>query len=135
MSRIGLHDTVVETLVKMADGNPGALTAMMEIIRDHEDIDPQAFMGGIGAVMLLDTWEIYGSEIYILWNDKCQRNVRKMLMIMRATRMGLFDRDKLRAMASDEMRQIDLDQDEWDELDSKVCGRLDRFKKPESAAV
>jgi hypothetical protein len=130
MSRIELTDTAMDALVKMAEGNPGALTAMMDILKKHEDIDPQGAFGGIGAIMLLDTWEIYGTDIYILYNDKCQRDARKMLMIMRATQMGLFDRVKLCDMAADQMRQIDLDQDEWDELDTKVCAELDQFQKP-----
>lgn len=128
MSRIELTDTGMNMIMKMADGNPGAVSAMMAIIAEHDAIDPQAIMGGVGAVMMLDTWEIYGSDIYILWNDKCGRDVRKMLMIMRSCQMGNFSQSKLNAMAADQTRQVDLTSEEWKEHDDFVCGQLDQFK-------
>ena len=63
MSRIGLTDHPLDMLVKMADGNPGAVGALMDIMAKHDEIDPQAVMGGTGAVMMLDTWGIYGTDI------------------------------------------------------------------------
>lgn len=129
MSRITLEDTGMEMIMKMSDGNPGALTTMMEIIEKHADIDPQAFMGGIGAIMILDTWEIYGTDIYILFNDKCNRDVRRMLMLMRATQLGLFSHSKLQQMAADQMREVNLTDDEWSDLDQKVCEQLEDFAK------
>ena len=129
MSRIELTDSFMISLVKMAEGNPGAITAMMDIIAKHDEIDPQAFMGGMGAVMMLDTWEIYGSDIYVLWNDKCGQDVRKMLMIMRSCQMGNFSHEKLKEMAADQCRQIDLTAEEWQAHDDFVCGELEQFQK------
>ena len=129
MSRIELSDTMQDSIVKMADGNPGAVITMLEIIKNHDAIDPQAMMGGLGAIMILDTWEIYGTDIYILFNDKCGRDVRKMLMLMRATQLGFFSHTKLSAMAADQMREVDLTDDEWADLDKKVCDQLEQFQK------
>jgi len=113
----------------MAEGNPGAISALMETIKEHDSIDHQAFMGGIGAILILDTWEIYGSDIYILFNDKCQRDVRKMLMIMRATQLGHFSHTKLKEMAADQAQKVNITDDEWKELDDKVCDQLKDFKR------
>jgi len=129
MSRITLDDNVMSMIVKMSDGNPGALTAMIEIINKHASIDPQAIMGGIGAIMILDTWEIYGTDIYILFNDKCDRDARKMLMLMRATQLGNFSHVKLQQMASDQMRKINLSDEEWKEQDDYVCSALEDFAR------
>ena len=129
MIRITLEDNVASSIMKMSEGNTGALTAMMEIMDKHNSIDPQASMGGLGAIMTLDTWDIYGSHIYILFNDKCDRDVRKMLMIMRATHLGNFSHVKLKQMAADEMREITLTAEEWQEQDDYVCSRLDDFAK------
>ena len=129
MCRIQLTDTGVDAIAKMSDGNPGAITAMMMIMKEHDSIDPQAMMGGIGAIMILDTWEIYGTEIYILWSDKCDRDVRKMLMLMRATQLGFFSQVKLKQMAEDQMGEVDLTDEERAELDQKVCDRLTDFKR------
>jgi len=131
MSRIKLSDSGVEAISKMSDGNPGSLTAMMELLKEGEVIDPQAFTGGLGKILLLDTFEIYGSSIYILWSDKCQRDTRKFVMLLRATQLGLLERGKLQAMAADQRREIDLTEDEWKDLDSKVCEKVESFQKPE----
>jgi len=129
MSRLTLTDNTMSMTLKMSDGNPGAVSAIMDIIEKHDAIDPQAAMGGLGAIMMLDTWEIYGTAIYVLYSDKCGRDVRKMLMIMRATQMGLFSRDRLQQMAADQMRSVNLDDEEWYALDEKVCGQLEDFAK------
>jgi len=129
MSRIKLEDSTMDALVKMVNGNPGAIAALMDIIKYGDDIDPQGALGGMGAILGLDTWEIYGSDIYILWNDKCKRDVRRMLMIMRATQLGHFSHEKLKAMAADQRREINLTEDEWEEQDKFVCEFLPEFKK------
>jgi len=129
MSRIELTDNTMSALVKMAEGNPGALTTMMQILDEHDEIDPQAAMGGLGAIMILDTWEIYGTDIYILFNDKCDRDVRRMLMLMRATQLGFFSQSKLQEMAHDQMREISLTEEEFEDLDKQVCETLKDFKK------
>ena len=129
MSRIELNDNAMDVIIKMSDGNPGAVSAIMGIKENHDAIDPQAVMGWLGTVMMLDTWEIYGSNIYILWSDKCGRDVRKMLMIMRSCQLGNFSHEKLQAMAADQTRQVNLTDEEWQEHDDFVCGRLDQFAK------
>lgn len=129
MSRIGLKDSTTDLIVKMAEGNPGAVSAIVYILEGGSRIDPQAAMGGMGKVLLLDTWEIYGEDIYTLWNDKCERSLRKMLILMRSCQLGNFSNSKLKAMASDKERKINLTEDEWKEHDDFVCGKLDQFEK------
>ena len=107
---------------------------MAAIMEKHNDIDPQAIMGGLGAIMILDTWEIYGSDIYILWNDKCGRDVRQMLMLMRATQLGFFSHERLREMAGDQMRQVNITDEEMEDLDNQVCERLTEFARKEETS-
>jgi len=129
MSRIDLTDNGMDILIKMADGNPGAISAMTTILKEHDAIDPQAVMGGIGTILILDTWEIYGSDIYVLFNDKCGCDVRRLLMLMRATQLGFFSHSKLQQMAADQARKINLTEDEFKALDDQVCNQLKDFKK------
>ena len=129
MSRIELTDSPMDALIKMAEGNPGAAVAMMDILKQHDEIDPQAMLGGLGTIMILDTWGIYGSSIYILYSDKCDRNVRQLLMLLRATQLGFFSHTKLQQMAEDQMRSVNLTDEEWQDLDDKVCERLEDFQR------
>ena len=129
MSRIKLTDTTMDMILKMSEGNPGAGCALMDIIKDHNSIDPQACMGSVGAILSLDTFEIYGTDIYVIYKDKCNSDVRKMLMLMRSVQLGFLGRDKLKSMAADQQGQVNLTDNEWSELDKKVCDRLDDFKR------
>ncbi len=128
MSRIELNDSIVDAVAKMADGNPGACRAIMEMIRKGTSIDPQGFMGGFGAVLGLDTLEIYGTDIYILWSYKCNRDVRELMMLIRAWQLGFVSGDEMRAVAKDQMRQVVFSQEKMDELNEKVCQRVESFQ-------
>ena len=134
MSRLNLTDSLLDVVTKMSDGNPGALNSIMEIVNKHDEIDPQAGLGWLGAIMMLDTWEIYGTDIYVLFNDKCDRNVRTFLMLMRATQLGLFPHKRLKEMSGDQRREVNITDEELTDLDKLVCEQLTEFKKPEVVA-
>lgn len=134
-TRIELTDNLVDVMVKMSEGNPGAMTALMEIGEASPKIDPQsAFssMGPLGPALSFDTHGIYGSSIYVIWSDKCGRDARKALMLLRAVQLGLLPESKLQEMAADQMHQINLSAEEWEDLDSKVCDQLEEFQRPVS---
>ena len=127
--RLELNDDLYSSLFKMSEGNPGALHALMESVKEGGKIDPQSALGGFGVLLSLDAIGIYGSSIYILYNDQCNRNIRDMMMLLRAYQLGFLSKEKIRAIAEDQTRTIKLTKDEMEELDTKVCERLDRFMK------
>ncbi len=126
MSRIQLTDTTMDVLVKMAEGNPGAATCLMEILEKGASIDPQSAFGGMGAIFDLDTSGIYGTDIYVLWSDICEKNTVNMLAVLRACQLGLFDRSIVIDAAHRQDRSgkglIPVD-----ELYAKVKSQLNRF--------
>lgn len=129
MTRLELTDTGISAVVKMAEGNPGAISALSEIMKNAKNIDPQAFAGYLGVFLSLDAYGIYGTSIYILYNDKCNKDVRRMMMLLRATQLGLFLPMKLKELAADQSRQINLTEAEFLELDQKVCEQLVEFER------
>ena len=90
MNRITLCDNAKSAVIKMCEGNPGAITALMEILKCAKQVDPDDFMGGLGKILALDTLEIYGTNIYVLWNDICDRNTSKMIAVLRANQLGFI---------------------------------------------
>lgn len=130
MSKIDLSDTVTTTLVKMAQGNPGALQTMVELIKSGPIIDPQAAMPDVLPLLNLDSYEIYGSDIYILYNDKCGRDVRKMMVLLRATQLGFMSPTLLQALAADQTRSVNLTDEKFNALDAQVCATLSGFQRP-----
>ncbi len=130
MGRVELTDNMVDVFTKMADGNPGALTAMIDLFKNAQGIDPQGAIGGVGPILSLDQHEIYGSSIYVLYSDKCGRDARQMCVLLRSVQLGFLDASKLQAMAADQMREVNLSNDEWLKIDALVCNRLDDFQRP-----
>jgi len=133
-SKIQLTDTLEDVLIKMSEKNPGALMAMMSVIKECPQIDPQGFAGGMGPILLCDTLGIYGTDIYILFNDKCDRNVRTFVMLFRAVQFGLLDRKRLQTMSKDQNREVNLTEDEWSSMDAAVCKRLSDFSRATTTA-
>lgn len=93
--RIKLTDSTVDVVVKMSEGNPGAMSVLMQLLQPN-DIDPDNSMGGLGVILSLDYYGIYGTDIYILNNYICDRDMVKMLAVLRATQLGLFDSNILK---------------------------------------
>lgn len=87
-TRITANMSVQDMLITMCDGNPGALTFMMEMIQD----DP---MTGILDILLFDSMGIYGSKIYMVWNDCCGRDMEKFRETLRAFREGKFTEEEI----------------------------------------
>lgn len=129
MQRIQLTDSAMGMVLKMSSGNPGAMSALTEILVQSEKIDPQRGMRGAGAILQLDAYGIYGSSIYILFNDKCHRDVRKMLVLLRAAQLGFLSVPKLRELAADQSNKVKLTDDEFNEIDHDVCERLVGFAR------
>jgi hypothetical protein len=86
--RIKLTDSTMDVLMKMAEGNPGALTTCLQLIQSDR-IDPDAFMGGLGKILDLDRMGIYGTDIYVLWSDICDCNTAKLITVLRAAQLGV----------------------------------------------
>ena len=144
MTRIKLCDTTFEVVAKMSDGNPGAMTAIAALLKESKEIDPQSAMGGLAPLLSLDLLGIYGTDIYILWADKCRNDTRRFCMLLRAHQLGMLQSHDIQEMAADQMRQVNLTAEEWGTIDADVCKRLDEFmtaetweerKKEEASAV
>ena len=73
--------------------------------------------GGIRYLVLLDELEIYGTGIYILFKDKCQGDVKRLLLLLRGVQLGCYSRSKLKELAGDQYHQVHVSDEIWSELD------------------
>lgn len=126
MSRITLSDTGLSAIRKMCEGNPGAMKALMEILKFGAQIDPYSCMGGLGVILSLDTLVIYGTDIYVLWNEICDRNTSKMIAVLRANQFGYIS-DQILREACHREDGSERDVIPVEELYSKVVERLPDF--------
>lgn len=70
MSRLKLEDTVANIILKMSEGNPGALRVLMKMLRKED---------GIIYVFTLDDMGIYGSQIWVGYKDHCGQDIDKFI--------------------------------------------------------
>jgi len=126
MERITLSDSVVGAITKMVEGNMGAMNVCMLLIKEGERIDPQNLMGGFGFILDLDREGIYGTDIYVFWNDICNRDISKMIAVLRAVQLGLFSGEVL-ANACHRQDYSGRNMVPVEELYQKVIERLPEF--------
>lgn len=132
MARITIHDRLHQAIHKMAEGNPGAIKAIISLYNNAPVIDPDNALWGFGHILALDELEIYGSSIYILWNDKCGRDLRKMILLLRGVQLGFIPSSRVKEMSEDQCNKVNLTQEEWENLGNDVCSKLKNFKLVEN---
>lgn len=120
--RIKGTDNILDVVQKMSEGNPGAVTVLSRMIKDGAAIDPQDFMGGLGAVLSLDTCRIYGSRIWMLYKDVCGEDLMKTLAVLRACQLGELTDIEMQHAIDFRGEGIDVDG-----LVATVKGRLEQF--------
>lgn len=87
MERITLSDSITSAISKMIEGNMGAINACISLMKEGEKIDPKNVMGGFGCILELDREGIYGTDIYVFWNDICNQKTPKMTAVLRAVQL------------------------------------------------
>lgn len=73
--KIKITDSFEDAFYRMADGNPGAaacLTSMLEFSPER----------GMAAMFSCAKHDFYGSQLYELWNDLCNRDCEMLINII-----------------------------------------------------
>lgn len=85
--RITASMDMKEMLITMSEGNPGALMCMMEMLQT----DPMAILD----ILYFDSMGIYGSKIYMLWNDCCGCDMSKFKETIQYLRSGAVSEEEI----------------------------------------
>nr|UWD58290.1 MAG: hypothetical protein [Bacteriophage sp.] len=126
MSRITLLDSVESVISKMSEGNIGAMNVCMLLMAEGGNIDRQNIMGGFSFILDLDREGIYGTDIYVFWNDICNRELPKMIAVLRAVQLGFFN-GRVLADACHRQDYSGRDLVPVNDLYNKVIERLPNF--------
>src|SRR5262245_54377280 len=92
MSLIQGSDSFLDVVTKMSKGNPGAINVLCLIIKEGASIDPECIIGVMGPLCTIDNLELYGSRLYLLYNDVCERNLARTLAVLRANQLGIVSK-------------------------------------------
>ncbi len=79
--KIKFNMSTFEMAMVMSEGNPGALSVVMEMMKD-----PRGFMG----ILLCDSLDIRGEKLYMLHNDCCDRENEKFYRTLKMFNSGVF---------------------------------------------
>lgn len=109
MSRIDLRDGIHIAFTKLGNGNLGAFTAMMEMVRVAATIDPQSALAEWTPLLSLDTHGIYGDRIWMLYSDVCHRNAVMTLALLRSVQLGLTPSEVMQHAIDHRGEGVDLD--------------------------
>lgn len=126
MERITLSDSMESAIIKMVEGNMGAMNVCMLLIKEGGKIDTQTIMGGFSFILDLDREGIYGTDIYVFWNDICNRELPKMIAVLRAVQLGFFN-GRVLADACHRQDYSGRDLVPVNDLYNKVIERLPNF--------
>lgn len=126
-TRIELNDTTVSALTKMSDGNPGAITVLVALLREGAAIDPDDFAGGFGSVLGLDTHGIYGEKIWMLYKDICESDLTTFIGLLRGVQLGFMPERELKTSLEGHYGR--MAQERITEIMTKVRQRLPSFKQ------
>jgi len=105
-----LEMSVQDVVSKLAGGNPGAVVVCSAILKEGEGIDPDGLLGGLGLVLMLDTFGIYEDKIWMLHKDVCGQDLQKTIGLLRSCQMGLLPESALRDAIDNRGRGIDVDE-------------------------
>lgn len=64
--KIAPEDSTMDAMVKLSEGNPGAATALAELVQQEN---------GELALLTLDAERIYGADIWVLYKDMCDADI------------------------------------------------------------
>ncbi len=116
-----LSMTTMDILLSFAEGNPGAITAMLELMKASPVIDPDSAFAELSPLISLDNLDCYGPRIWMLYKDVCGQDTTNVLAVMRANQLGYISEREVNRAISGETR-IDVP-----DLLAKVKERLPAF--------
>ena len=91
-----LDMSMMDMLMVMSEGNPGALKVLMDSFDKVPEIDPDDVFGPWGLMMHLDSLGIYGDRIWMLYKDLCGQDIVNTIAMARAWQLGIVRSEDLK---------------------------------------
>lgn len=108
-TRLELSDSATDKVVKMSEGNPGAMNVCVQLLETSAKTDPDSVLGSLSSLLSLDILGIYGSDIWKLYKDVCGEDIIDTVTILRGHQLGFIDKNTLYHAISNRGDGIDID--------------------------
>jgi len=116
-------DNNKKCITKLCQNNPGCIRSLVELAEYYDSIK-NPHIEVLGLLHLLDEFEIYGTDIYILWNDKCNQDIKKFILLIRATQFNIVTLKNLKRMAEDQSRKFNFSDKDFELVEDQVKDAL-----------
>lgn len=123
VQRITLEDTTLTATIKLADGNPGAVFALVALSKDASKHDPDSAFGPLAPLFAMDIMGIYGADIHRLFKHVCGGSTLKVCTLERAVQLGIITEIPVMQAAMGD-NEVKFD---FDDLLAKVQAQLPAF--------
>lgn len=70
--KITQFTSTMEAVINLSCNNPGAVTVMMELIKENEDLSTH-------RMLMLDDMNLAGSSLWIAYKDYCKQDINKLI--------------------------------------------------------
>lgn len=125
MSRLEHGMTLMDAILAMSDGNPGAISVLTEYSLKVESMDPEG--GLVCALRSLDNLKLYGPEVWMLFKDVCGQNLWRFALILRAYQLGWTSYEDVRKAVTPDVLTEPWTEDYWRDTESSVRARVPLF--------
>lgn len=89
------NESIQDSIIKLSKQNPGAIRVLVDLYKSAKTIDPYITYPSY-MLLNLDTAELYGSDIWILYKDICKKSYVCTHTGIRATQMGIIQGKQLK---------------------------------------
>lgn len=83
MTILALTDTVEDVVVKLSQGNPGALRVLVELLKEEEDREYPPVLD----LLKLDDMGIYGPMVWLLYKDTFKLKITPLRLALQRNRL------------------------------------------------
>lgn len=91
---IEYNDSLQDMIVKMADGNVGALGVLPKLLAADQEVDPDS-AHPLTILLTMDMQEIRGERIWVLYKYCCGQDLTRTIAAIRAAQLGLIEVKRL----------------------------------------
>jgi len=106
---LALSGKIMEAVVALVEGNPGATRVIVEMMNRYESIDPLCAFGKLEPIFSFAEYMIRGPQIWMLFKDVCGESIEKTIFLLRAVQLGELGLTELKAAIENHGQGIDVD--------------------------
>lgn len=107
--RLKPTDEIRDGIVKMVDGNPGAVSVCVDLLKYGMDKYPgMGPAAGMSFILALDMYGIYGCRIWMLYKDLCGESIQNTISVLIARSHELISQEELDMAINNRGINLDL---------------------------